>query len=997
MTILYFASNFAKAKPSKHITTMFKHERSILFSDNAIFHVRVNDVSFMNLTIDEIEEFLQYNICVKSETNKKTCGNKNKKKMVHKTIENMFSKKPAKPQLLSENRIQMKKHRSMQIVRLCFQNRENFDTFVSLLFKFNLKNLYFYMRDTVHIDIQRDLSALLLHETKQEFSETLNALRIMDHQNQSVVQNMETVVTSATKYFPVISKFLQMEKSVKKIKNSNSSVLTLEQQNVMDEIVKLKNDIMVLAAPGAGKTYTLLNCFKEIHSRGEKIIVIAYNKALIASLDNEYKTVDPNSKRIMSKMEHSMTKTFDGLARQIWVNLLCRNPNLPDGNGAYCKAIKDSKVSLAGVNFNYSVLFIDEIQDLNENHVYLLKIIKQKCPEIKIISFGDFRQCLYAEKSCVEDILAFTNWQQLKISTSYRCNRTICEFANTVFKTTDWTNVDVKWNNKYHLFEDEMLSVEKNIGILTPTMPTLEYKLIEERRISLSTEFVSVVEKHIKSKLSENPTATIFILTPALNNGKSKILIDALANKLMQTFGAFSTIIRKSNSEHAAKHVQRSIEIMTVHGSKGLTCDHVILLHCFSTNLKYAFQNYELNSNIKFFVAVTRARSSVLFVDLKIENHTTGLALLQNPNVYGENKRLVEFLESKGCDKTQAIGATKLIENISHDSKLWQPKWWAKQSLSTRAVLADFDPKENVGKFTHPFLSESLLFMNNTEIWSTYGCFMENVLNILYFKENLKIPLFVTNQENENSISKKVCRRFYDLTGANFDYQKNPIYALTCMKDVEDKNATIQKYLHTADGSLGWVWNMTRAVMNLNSVNHEMYEKKSQEIMPKNDEKNDKKVEFSTWYIENFSDVMEHLKSTISDFIEVKCQFSLLPCFVQNDAIEFNLLGVCDVVIFGACEAIIIDIKCYSDERRFLQRSDAGYEQLAIYSHMLKEQFENIKNVRCVLFSCFTGKIYEIKNNNNNNNNKRKFENIEDEEEFEYYLQQQQQEEEEQY
>ena len=961
--MLYFSCENVTLSKGKQITTSFVYEPLISFGTTAKFHFRFQGES-LSLNINQVENFLRTLIWPVRKTSifaKKVVQAKTEQKKT----ESIFAKKVVE-----------EKTKKIHLKRVCVPDSNKFKVFYSLLLKFNLQKAYCFVQQHVVVDIHREISSLLLNQDDQIFTRLLRTLQI--EENSDICKNMEDVIVSARRYFPKISSRLQ-EKVPISITTSPQS-LTKDQQQVLKQIVKLTDHYMVLAAPGAGKTYTMLNCYKFLFSQKKKIIILAYNNGLIASLDNEYKIVDPNSKELLRDKD-GMTKTFDSLGWHIWTKLLGQNPNLPEGNGAYCRALKKSGFTLMNVRFNYDMIFIDEIQDLNEDHLYLLRIIIEKCPAIKLFAFGDYRQCLYSQDACVDEIQSLVPWKLLKIRETYRCNNRICTFANTIFNTTDWKNVSKKFSNSAHLFLDHMQPFHHSEN----NNSKLSYKLIKERRITLSSDFFNVIASHIATKLEHDPNSVIFILTPALHDGKSKILVDALASKLMATFGPFSTVIKRSNSE---KHIQRNIEIMTINASKGLTCDHVILLHCFSTETPCFFTNYNLESNIKFFVAVTRARHSVLFIDMEIQEYSTGMVVFQAPNIFDEDTkvRAVESLNPLQ-ETTQSVSVTKLIKNISYDKEKWTPTW-LEGTKQNDQVLIEFQPEES-HLFDHPFNRESVLITTDLEIWLTYGTFLENVLTFHYFEKDFIIPLFVTNNENRRNISQAVLKRYRNLTGTAFT-SEIPIISLTSLEDVLNKNETIQKCREENDGSLGSIWNITRAIAELNTSYHEIYDRTTKEITPSNESNAD----FKDYFLKNFAEMMLYLKSKVADFDSVQTQVSFTPFFFDGDNIKFNLVGIADVVIFGEKSAIIIDIKCLSNENNFRDINNDGYLQLQLYSKLLKEQFPNITDVKLYLFSCLSGILYHLISSK-----KRNFDeiNCDDEEGFENFLMEQQQQEQEEY
>ncbi len=240
--------------------------------------------------------------------------------------------------------------------------------------------------------------------------------------------------------------------------------LTQEQKKVIFE----DGDLVVIAGPGTGKTYTLVNKIKYLLENKsippEKIFVLTYSvktsQELRSRLDKE-------------NLNFIKVDTFHGLAYDLWKEHFNKAPNLISENEKtkilkelfaktknplkdkknkeiYFKYLKsrgllDFELLLYEVSklplpeFKGCYFIIDEFQDLSPDLLEFL-ISFQKA---NFILFGDPNQSIYSFKGVkLEELYHF--WQRFKpqikilnLTLSFRCPETILKYAEN-FKNAPW-------------------------------------------------------------------------------------------------------------------------------------------------------------------------------------------------------------------------------------------------------------------------------------------------------------------------------------------------------------------------------------------------------------------------------------------------------------------------------------------------------------------------------------------------------------------------------
>lgn len=292
----------------------------------------------------------------------------------------------------------------------------------------------------------------------------------------------------------------------------------------------------------------------------------------------------------------------------------------------------------------FPTIYVDEAQDLNYFQHRLLKALKENT-DINIVLFGDPNQSIYQFRGARPELfnnLKNEGYYLKKITLSVRCHPSILFYANRIFEGNIVKNFDVSHVQIIDQLDLELLrNLNDKIFILVETndkavelyekfkdsfdvlyskkldkMPNdynlnqhvldelikyyLNYDNIKDR-YKYPIEDLMFFLRSISDKLKEkdfkikNKTFHDFMIDSIniLNIAVSEGTVDIIEQKLMEEkYMYYYYIIEKNN------------KIMTIHSSKGLENENVIIYLSNTYKIDEIFKN-------KLFVAITRAKNNV--------------------------------------------------------------------------------------------------------------------------------------------------------------------------------------------------------------------------------------------------------------------------------------------------------------------------------------------------------------------------------------------------
>lgn len=197
--------------------------------------------------------------------------------------------------------------------------------------------------------------------------------------------------------------------------------------NYSDEqkaIIEASSDMNVIvdAVAGSGKTTTLLGIAKS--QPNKRMLGVLFNKSL---------KEETRLRASKHNLTHLEVHNFHALARKYYDDSICNDSGisllLRDGKSPY-KALPA-----------WERIIIDEVQDMNPMYFdFMKKVIRDlQNPNLKLTVMGDRYQSIYAFLNSDSRFLTNAHqiyksiggdWLKLSLSTTYRCNYSICAFLN---------------------------------------------------------------------------------------------------------------------------------------------------------------------------------------------------------------------------------------------------------------------------------------------------------------------------------------------------------------------------------------------------------------------------------------------------------------------------------------------------------------------------------------------------------------------------------------
>lgn len=383
--------------------------------------------------------------------------------------------------------------------------------------------------------------------------------------------------------------------------------LTSEQHVVLDHVMSAQASYSVLveACPGAGKTFLILRVLSELVAQGRchrnKIILMTFNKALARSYSEELRAQGVNA----ASLYHA--GTLDSMAwrlraTKIWTGdrNIVRQCVLEGFQFALTELTKLRKCTH---------IFVDEYQDLTAVHYAFLAQIQQQCPSASWFVAGDIRQTLYSRQGASpHQMQTFRPWTRFELNTTLRCPDTVAKICSAVFAGVDWETS--AWAPHRATFERPFHAHRNDDSVSAPAV------LYRRLAGSDSEVVVNLLCEEISARYVKGET--ISVLTPAKRSRNAMHLLKDIELALSIKFGPMF-VMRIDNVQRDRNFkFEHAMELQTIHSAKGRTIDHVFVLYafeCCDDKVDWAFQSSSAESCIKLFVAASRARKTLTFID----------------------------------------------------------------------------------------------------------------------------------------------------------------------------------------------------------------------------------------------------------------------------------------------------------------------------------------------------------------------------------------------
>ena len=511
-----------------------------------------------------------------------------------------------------------------------------------------------------------------------------------------------------------------------------------EQQKIIDAL-KNKQNVIVNAVAGSGKTTTILGIAKQMSDIN--ILQITYNKALQLEVEEKVKN---------EKLTNIKIYTYHGLSCSFYDYTAWTDDKITDiiTNDTQFKPRRNHK--------HYSIIVIDEAQDMTELYFKLVyKFLRDLKFSGNLLILGDNYQGIYDFKGADTRYLTLAEeifkshkpFIKLTLNTSYRLANTMARFINEFM-------------------------MDKRISINAPKIgaPVLYHRLNQ-----FSNDDSKIIANYIIDKIvNHNAKADdFFIIAPSIN--KCKILKNIENNLVDANIQCY--VPMSDESKLKEKILKGKIVFTSYHQAKGRERPYCIVLG-FDTSY-YKYYNKTANMNICeniLYVAASRASKQLILVE--DYNHGSHPFLKCNPLIDGsamtdDIKSFLQIINTRGS-MLSGYRDRKIIEDevrqeqsiIRHNTSVTNfTKFIKNEILDKISILVDqlfitLSPIEekNIVLFPNDIQTSSSTF---EEVFDIIGVTLPSMLEITkHGKTNVLHR--ISKIEVENMISKGEHRTITD-------------------------------------------------------------------------------------------------------------------------------------------------------------------------------------------------------------------------------------------
>lgn len=425
--------------------------------------------------------------------------------------------------------------------------------------------------------------------------------------------------------------------------------LDLNQKKIVDD--NKSDNILVSAGPGSGKTRILVHKIASLllieDIKPEQFLMLTFSKAAALEFRSRIYKIVPEYGRLIK------IATFHGFAFELLGQLgdLKKSEHIIQ---ECIDVIKKEEIDISSIT-NKSVLVLDEFQDVAENEWELIKLIKEKAQNLRIIAVGDDDQSIYEFRGAsikhMYDFKENFNATTYSLLTNYRSRPNLVQFNNEFLKTIqerikkdEILNSILKENGKIEITEyrskyfyeqlvDDIIKTERygSTAVLTRKndealfiATLLKAKGIKVKLIAGTEGFklnslyeIRYFQELLKKEIGETSfiskdhwKKSIDIFNKKFQNNPLKSLCEEILNHFENLHNSYFEIfdwfdyINQINTEDAIHPDTESVIVSTMHKSKGKEFDSVYLY----------LSDYNFTTDIAkrlIYVASTRAKENI--------------------------------------------------------------------------------------------------------------------------------------------------------------------------------------------------------------------------------------------------------------------------------------------------------------------------------------------------------------------------------------------------
>jgi hypothetical protein len=540
-----------------------------------------------------------------------------------------------------------------------------------------------------------------------------------------------------------------------------------EEQRAIIDAIKDHN-VKVNSVAGSGKTTTVLHIAKEF--KDQSILLLTYNARL--------------------KMETRKKKDNLGL-RNLEVHsyhsyCVSNYDNKCFKDSGIINLLKENKKPLK--KFNYSIIVVDEAQDMNKIYYKLVnKILGDNLGQCRMCVIGDKYQSIYQFNGADSRFITLSEnlfkpndlgWKELKLSVSFRITNQMANFLNKCVMKFDYIKA-CKDGNKVRYIMTDTFNFER------PVFEVLHY-------------------------LNDCSYDDIFILAPSVKKGKNDSPVRVLANKLTD-FGIPIYVPTDDDERLDEEVIKNKIVFSTFHQVKGLERKNVIL---YGFDESY-FQLFNKNADINFcpneiYVALTRGIENLTVFHSTQKNYLPFLDEDElEGTVYYEINKLNTVYDS---GKSITLDVSEITKHMQSDIINNATEYFEKVLVKGKEKFINIPIKTTQGK-----LVESVSEINGTVI-PAYFEYVNNkkmtIYEILIDKsQDVKTKLAI---DMPTSDLLKLATQYVSFT-SGYKYKMNQIITYDWMDDelfdeavdrlelVINKNAKFEVEIYNPEPKMGKV------------------------------------------------------------------------------------------------------------------------------------------------------------------------------------------------
>jgi DNA polymerase III epsilon subunit-like protein len=380
--------------------------------------------------------------------------------------------------------------------------------------------------------------------------------------------------------------------------NFKSGSIELDEEQYKILVSSINQNQRIIAGAGSGKTTTILCRVKYLLDNficPDRILILTFNRDSAQNIRNR---IDD----LFGFPVHLNIYTIDAFCCKL-MNLYGKTHDKFKSNAISSlseyssEGLKIMKLYGKEISLQFTNIFFDEFQDVNDIQFQILKIFVDMGSNLTVI--GDDCQNIYQFRGTNNYYMVnfdriIKNVSTYKLTTNYRSTKLIVDMAND---SIEWNSNRVKKTMKaYQEINDDYEKIKPKLIVCGSDCCKFEY-------------VIKKIETLIKNGFSYGDIAIL---------SRNSYSLKCMETELTKFSIPHVALITDKNSDDNKKLIDpEKIALTTIHKSKGLEWNVVIIL-----GLAHAHFPEHLNNNIKnieeerrlFYVAITRSKKYLLFI-----------------------------------------------------------------------------------------------------------------------------------------------------------------------------------------------------------------------------------------------------------------------------------------------------------------------------------------------------------------------------------------------